>query len=214
MATAIFAAVRRRPIEAVSLIAGWLIVFVLVQITKTAYDRARPPEGLVDTFNAAYPSGHSAYAISLIACATVLVRAGVGWAVRIAAVTVAVILAAVVGVTRIYLRAHFLTDVLGGFALAAGDLVARRRIRAFRGTRSPQCARMTDDEKTYLIAGAAAAISLIAWLWLVVVPAWKSYWRVRDRLVATVLSVYVLAAFVLAGAGVGAAVLWYFSDRL
>jgi hypothetical protein len=73
---------------------------------------------------------------------------------------------------------------------------------------------MTDDEKTYLIAGAAILISLIAWLLLVVVPAWKSYWRVRDRLVATVLSVYVLAAFVLAGAGVGAGVLWYFSDRL
>jgi hypothetical protein len=73
---------------------------------------------------------------------------------------------------------------------------------------------VTDDQKTYAIAAAAAAISLIAWLGLVVVPAWKSYWRVRDRLVATLLSVYVLAAFVLAGAGVGAAVLWYFSDRL
>lgn len=73
---------------------------------------------------------------------------------------------------------------------------------------------MSDDQKTYLIAGAAAAISLIAWLLLVVTPAWKSYWRVRDRLVATVLSVYILAAFVLAGAGVGAFVLWYFSDRL
>ena len=73
---------------------------------------------------------------------------------------------------------------------------------------------MTDDQKTYAIASAAAVISLIAWLALVVVPAWKSYWRVRDRLVATLLSVYVLGAFVLAGAGVGAAVLWYFSDRL
>jgi hypothetical protein len=73
---------------------------------------------------------------------------------------------------------------------------------------------VTDDQKTYLIAGVAAAISLIAWLTLVVVPAWKSYWRVRDRLVATVLSLYVLGAFVLAGAGVGAGFLWYFSDRL
>jgi hypothetical protein len=73
---------------------------------------------------------------------------------------------------------------------------------------------MTDDEKTYVIGAAAAAISLIAWLALVVVPAWKSYWRMRDRVVATVLSVYVLAAFVLAGAGVGAGVLWYFSDRI
>lgn len=73
---------------------------------------------------------------------------------------------------------------------------------------------MTDDQKTIAIAGAAALISLIAWLLLVVVPAWRSYWRVRDRLVATLLSVYILGAFVLAGAGVGAAVLWYFSDRL
>ena len=73
---------------------------------------------------------------------------------------------------------------------------------------------MSDDQKTYLIAGAAAAISLVAWLTLVAVPAWRSYWRVRDRLIATLLSVYVLAAFVLAGAGVGAGVLWYFSDRL
>jgi hypothetical protein len=73
---------------------------------------------------------------------------------------------------------------------------------------------LDDDQKTYIIAGAAGAISLIAWLTLVVVPAWKSYWRVRDRLLATVLSVYILAAFLLAGAGVGAAALWYWSDRL
>jgi hypothetical protein len=72
---------------------------------------------------------------------------------------------------------------------------------------------LTDNQKTYIIAGAAAGISLLAWLTLVVVPAWKSYWRLRDRLVATVLSVYILAAFILAGAGVGAAALWYFSDR-
>jgi DNA-binding transcriptional LysR family regulator len=73
---------------------------------------------------------------------------------------------------------------------------------------------MTNDEKTYIIIGAAALISLVAWLLLVVIPAWKSYWRVRDRIVATVLSVYILAAFVLAGTGVGLVALWYFSDRV
>ena len=57
-------------------------------------------------------------------------------------------------------------------------------------------------------------MSLVAWLVLVVIPAWKSYWRRRDRIVATVLSVYILAAFVLAGTGVGLAALWYFSDRV
>jgi undecaprenyl-diphosphatase len=117
LATAIFAAVRRRPIDAVALVAGWLLVFVAVNVAKTLYDRERPPSGFVDTFNAAYPSGHTAYAVAIVACATVLVRAGVHWAARITAVTVAVVLVAVVALTRVYLRAHFLTDVLGAAAL-------------------------------------------------------------------------------------------------
>jgi hypothetical protein len=72
---------------------------------------------------------------------------------------------------------------------------------------------MTDRQITYVVVGAAAVISLIAWLLLIAVPAWTSYWRLRDRLVAVLLSVYILAAFVLAGAGIGVAVLWYY-DRL
>jgi hypothetical protein len=72
---------------------------------------------------------------------------------------------------------------------------------------------MTDRQITYVVVGAAAVISLITWVALVAVPAWTSYWRLRDRLVAVLLSVYILAAFVLAGAGVGAGVLWYY-DRL
>jgi undecaprenyl-diphosphatase len=118
LATAIFALIKRRWIDAVALVTGWLLVWGAVHASKAAYDRERPAAAFTDTFNAAFPSGHTAYAIALIAIATVLVRAGVGWAGRIALVTVAVILAAVVGVTRVYLRAHFLTDVLGGAALA------------------------------------------------------------------------------------------------
>ena len=124
------------------------------------------------------------------------------------------VIVAVVGVTRVYLRAHYLTDVLGGIALAVAIWSLIGVFALFAGRVRHHREAVTDDQKTYVIAGTAAAISLIAWLFLVVVPAWKSYWRVRDRLVATLLSVYVLGAFVLAGAGVGAAVLWYFSDRL
>jgi undecaprenyl-diphosphatase len=64
-------------------------------------------------------------AVTWVALATVLVRGGAGWAVRFAAVTVAAAVVAVVAATRVYLRAHWLTDVLGGIGLgvAAWSLV-------------------------------------------------------------------------------------------
>ena len=71
---------------------------------------------------------------------------------------------------------------------------------------------MSNDTVTVVIAGAAAGISLIAWGLLVLVPAWTSYSRVWERLAATVLSLYVLGAFALAGSGLGAAILWYYDE--
>ena len=72
---------------------------------------------------------------------------------------------------------------------------------------------MIEDRVSLIVIGVAAAISLAAWVTLVAVPAWRSYWRLRERVLALVMSVYVLAAFVLAGMGVGGLVLWYY-DRL
>jgi hypothetical protein len=71
---------------------------------------------------------------------------------------------------------------------------------------------MSNDTLTYVIAGTAAGISVIAWAALVLVPAWTSFSRVWERIVATVLSVYILAAFALAGTGLGAAILWYYDE--
>ena len=71
---------------------------------------------------------------------------------------------------------------------------------------------MSNDTLTVVIAGAAAGISMIAWVILVLVPAWTSYSRVWERLAATVLSLYVLGAFALAGSGLGAAILWYYDE--
>ena len=70
-----------------------------------------------------------------------------------------------------------------------------------------------DDQITYAVAGAAALISLVAWIWLIVIPAWGSYWRLRERILAVVMSVYILAAFVGMGACAGAVFLYYY-DRL
>ena len=68
---------------------------------------------------------------------------------------------------------------------------------------------MNDDTLLYLIAGVAAALSLGAWLYWIVVPTCLAYGRWWERVVAALLSVYVLLAMVVAGAGLGAAYLLY-----
>jgi hypothetical protein len=71
----------------------------------------------------------------------------------------------------------------------------------------------SDDKITYAVAGVAALISLIVWVVLVLIPAWGSYWRLRERVLAVVMSVYILAAFVVMGGVVGGVFLYYY-DRL
>jgi hypothetical protein len=71
---------------------------------------------------------------------------------------------------------------------------------------------MSNQTWTYIAIGSAAGVSLIAWVALVLVPAWTSFSHVWERLVATVLSLYVLAAFIAAGMLLGGAFLWYFDE--
>ncbi len=95
-----------------------------------------------------------------------------------------------------------------------GDLRTLRRRR--RRRRAPASewrgAAMSNQSWTYVALGSAAGLSLIAWVALVLVPAWTSFSRVWERIVATVLSIYVLAAFVLAGVMLGGGFLWYFDE--
>ncbi|MET0614430.1 MAG: VTT domain-containing protein [Thermoleophilaceae bacterium] len=118
VATSVLLVVRRRYPEALLLVVGMAIVYVAVDVTKAAIDRPRPTGSLVETTGSAYPSGHAAYATAWVAAAVVLTR-------RLRLVTsgtlvfVALGIAAVVGVTRVYLRAHWWSDVAGGWGLGA-----------------------------------------------------------------------------------------------
>jgi undecaprenyl-diphosphatase len=115
--TAIWSARDGRLREAVALVVAHALTFACVHIAKDTEARARPSGQYSDTEGLAYPSGHSAYSIALVACAVVLARAGHHWAARFALVTIALVLAAFVGASRVYLRAHYLSDVIGGLAL-------------------------------------------------------------------------------------------------
>jgi membrane-associated phospholipid phosphatase len=118
--TSIFLVWRREHARAAVLVLGTATIFVLVHVLKATFDRPRPARPLDDVGLSAFPSGHTAYAVAWVAVAVVLTRALPGLASRFAFVTVSVVIAVFVGLSRVYLRVHYPSDVLGGWALGAG----------------------------------------------------------------------------------------------
>jgi membrane protein DedA with SNARE-associated domain/membrane-associated phospholipid phosphatase len=116
--TSIVLAARGRLTEVVVLVAGFIVIYAAVHITKGVIERPRPEDPLVDTTGSSFPSGHAAYAIAWIAAALMFTRR-LGLA-SAALVTGAVALAIAIGLSRIYLRAHLWSDVAGGWGLGVG----------------------------------------------------------------------------------------------
>lgn len=117
--TTIFLLSRRRIMEAAALAAGMVLTYATVQVTKAAEGRPRPAGALVQTSGDSYPSAHAAYAVAWVAIAVVLTRTLPGLARTTAVIVAAVVLAALIGLTRVVLRAHYLSDVVGGWGVAA-----------------------------------------------------------------------------------------------
>ena len=65
---------------------------------------------------------------------------------------------------------------------------------------------MSNETITYVVAAASGIIGLAVYLGLILVPAWRAYSRIWERVAAAFLTLYVLAAFMLVGVLVGAAV--------
>jgi undecaprenyl-diphosphatase len=110
---------RRRVMEALVLGGGLILTIATVNITKAVVDRPRPPEALIDIDSASFPSGHSAYAVAWVALAIVGLRAVPLLRGRWPIVLAAILVVALVGATRLYLRVHWLSDVGGGIGAGA-----------------------------------------------------------------------------------------------
>jgi undecaprenyl-diphosphatase len=89
-----------------------------VHITKDAQDRPRPSGGLVDAAGSSFPSAHAAYAVAWIAVALVIARTR-GVVHTTTAVGAGIVLAVAVGLSRVYLGVHYLSDATAGAGLAA-----------------------------------------------------------------------------------------------
>jgi undecaprenyl-diphosphatase len=120
--TVVYAARRGDQGGAVALMLGVLAIIFVVGATKHAWARPRPAARYYDPQGHSYPSGHSAYAMVWISAAMLTGRR--------AFIVAAALVAVIIGVARLYLHVHYLTDVLGGFALGTAvfaPVLARSR---------------------------------------------------------------------------------------
>jgi membrane-associated phospholipid phosphatase len=91
---------------------------LLIGVLKSWLDRPRPLGNLIETTGASFPSGHAiATAVTAVGLVLVLARPGPSrwrWEVN------AVLFTSVMALSRVYLRAHWLSDTVAGALLGAG----------------------------------------------------------------------------------------------
>ncbi len=128
-------------------LAAWLSAVLLSELAigpvKGLLDRPRPPGALIETSQASYPSGHAiASAVTAIGVVMALTtgRRRLHWMVG------AVCIATAVALSRTYLSAHWLSDVVGGSLLGAGLALA-----------VPEAFEVVRDRRRRVTAPAAAA---------------------------------------------------------
>jgi hypothetical protein len=201
--------------EAAAVVAGMTLIFLLLHGIKDWTDRPRPPDGLVSTSGSSFPSGHAAYStVSVWLAVTVALRVVPGITRRSLVIASGIALAALIGLTRAYLRVHWLSDVTSGWALGLSCFAAVAALLlisltfatipgVMNGLISVALAPVLALGTEYYLFGAAGLASVTAFVGLILVPALGSYGRVWEKLVAGVLSLFVLAALVLAGFALG-----------
>jgi len=136
---AIYLIVRRRRRALATWILTWILAEVGLSLAKAWYMRTRPPDPIVLTRGLSFPSGHAVAAAS-IAVALVLVTMPAGprrrkWEFVAAAA------AFIMGLSRVYLNAHWFSDVLAGAllgtAIALGSAALVTEVRATWRSRRP-----------------------------------------------------------------------------
>jgi undecaprenyl-diphosphatase len=118
LVAAVLLAARRRWAELGVLVGGVVLIVIGAHEIKAAVDRPRPGGGLIDVSGSSFPSIHAAYSTFYVwLSVTIVMRLRPGMARGTAVVAAGIALTALVGLSRVYLNVHYLSDVSAGWAL-------------------------------------------------------------------------------------------------
>src|SRR5690348_10068434 len=144
LAAAVILAIRRRWRLAVYLLVTGAGALVLDPVLKSLVGRLRPvvPHPIAHGTGDSFPSGHSFGSIVCYGAILLVFLPAARGRWRVAFVSVTVALVALIGISRILLGVHYLSDVLGGWAIGITWLGVTAF--AFEATRHASGQRVTD----------------------------------------------------------------------
>ena len=120
---------RQRWAELVVLVAATGVIVGMTDAIKGWTERPRPPDPIVDVDGYSFPSAHAAYAtIYTWLAVTVAFRTNSGITRRGLLIGAGLAVTALIGLTRVYLRVHWLSDVTSGWALGFSAFAAAAAI--------------------------------------------------------------------------------------
>jgi membrane protein DedA with SNARE-associated domain len=123
LAAAICAALlawRRRWVEFWVLVGGMAITQTGIDVLRGVVDRPGPPDPLAAGTASSFPSSHAAHSVFYLWLAiTIILRLRPGMARATAVVVAGFVLTGLIGLSRVYLEVHYLSDVSAGWALGA-----------------------------------------------------------------------------------------------
>jgi membrane protein DedA with SNARE-associated domain/membrane-associated phospholipid phosphatase len=110
---------RHDPRSAASFVAAYAGALLLFEVLRGVVSQPRPPAGirLVDAAGSPFPSGPATLAVAVWCMVAILGSAGRSPAVRVLVWGGCALIAVLVGLSRLYLGAEWMTDVLAGVAL-------------------------------------------------------------------------------------------------
>ncbi len=122
-----FLLMRRRHGSVLRLIAALVGGVVLSEGLKDVFERDRPAQAFrtVETLNASFPSGHALLStVFYLTLAVMIARTLRRRRLKAYVVGAGVLLALLVGISRVYLGAHWASDVLAGWSVGAAWAMA------------------------------------------------------------------------------------------